>query len=166
MRILIKPSISTFGVVLLWLLLRWLGVEWTFKEDDDLFSSGTIATLGIFYSFVAVFILNKVWGQLIDSQNAVSAKDSETFFRIQETRIPGTIKLVLLIFSFFLVGAFFLANFKSFLGGLYSVSVITFILALHWEVMIDLDDPIKGVWNVERIPEKWLEELKKRNGLQ
>jgi hypothetical protein len=62
--------------------------------------------------------------------------------------------MLLLIFSLLLLGAFFFMHFKSLLNGVYTIFAISLGLALNWNVIMDLDDPFTGLWNVE-IPNDW-----------
>jgi len=43
-------------------------------------------------------------------------------------------------------------------AGFASVFSVAFVLALYWIVVVELQDPSKSPWFVERIPKEWLEE--------
>lgn len=152
-----RPILVAFAVALVWLGVRAVGGPGgDLKADEGIMSSGTIAVLGIFWTLLAAFAFATVWTQWIAVEEAVKSKDKDAFLKHKDKRIPGTLKMLVSILSLLLVGAFFLISFNSVWAGLYSISAVSFVLALYWETVLDLDDPSTGVWNVT-VPEEWKE---------
>jgi hypothetical protein len=126
----------------------------SFEGDTDLMTSGTITTLGIFYALAAAFILSTVWEQFLHVQDAVRMRDKHQFLKHKDKRIPLPIKVLLFLFSAMLLGAVVILPFHSVVNGIYSVFTVSLAIAINWGVIMDLDDPFEGIWNVE-IPKEW-----------
>lgn len=162
MNIIWRPLL--FSVVLAWLwngYSRYVGIDPEIKADETIMVGATIVTLGVFYALMAAFVLAAVWQQWVTVEEAVNSDDKPAFLKHARKRIPGTIKLLILIFSTLLLGGFFfLAAFKSAWAGSFSIFAISLILSIYWAVVTDLDDPLTGVWNVSRVPKNWVDGLK------
>ena len=111
----------------------------------------------VIYALLAAFTTANVWSQWVAVEEAVKTGDRQKFVQNKDKRIPETLKLLLLMFSVFLVVGFFLLYFKNPLPGGFSIFAVTMAVSAVWTVIMDLDDPFTGVWNVQ-IPEEWREE--------
>jgi hypothetical protein len=159
--ILIKPFVISVIVSVLWVLIyNYIGFNSNLKLDEGIMASGTIALLGVFYALLTAFVFATVWQQWVSIEDAIKTRNKEEFIKHKDKRVPFTVKLLIVIFSFFLIVAFFLISFKNLILGVFSIFVITFILSMYWQVITDLDDPFTGIWNVE-VPKEW-EKLVKR----
>lgn len=155
MRLIIKPLIVAAIVSILWFVRYGLfGSNDAIKADEAVLVSGTIPILAIFYALLAAFTFATVWQQWVAVEEAVKTRNKKEFLKHKDKRMPATIKLLLSLFSVLLVAAFFIISFKSLLTGLYSIFAVTLALSIYWSVIMDLDDPFSGVWNV-RLPKEW-----------
>ncbi len=158
LRILIKPLIFSVVVVLIWYFINYLFGSSFFlsnlKLDEGIMASGTIAILGIFYALLTAFVFTTVWQQWVAIEESIKTKNKEEFIKHKDKRIPFTVKLLVFLFSVFLILAFFLISFKNIITGVFSIFVISFILFIYWQVILDLDDPFTGIWNVN-VPKEW-----------
>jgi|GEM_PF-4058646 hypothetical protein len=155
LRFFVKPVITAVILGLVWLFIRLvLKFIPNTRPDTEIMTTGTISVLGIFYALVAAFVISTVWRQFVQVQEAVKMDNEQAFIKHKDKRIPLPIKLLLLTFSGLLIGAFFFISFHTVVVGFYSVMAIGLGLALNWAVIMDLDDPFEGIWNVH-VPEKW-----------
>ena len=157
MRFLIKPLVLSSVSTGLWFFLRLLGLGDLIQGDEGGMSSGTIAFVGVIYALLAAFTTANVWSQWVAVEEAVKTGNHEKFLQNKDKRIPGTLKALLLMFSIFLVVGFFLLYFKNPLPGGFSIFAVTMAVSAVWAVIMDLDDPFTGTWNVQ-IPEEWEKE--------
>lgn len=153
MKLLIIPILVASACTGLWLLLR-LFLGQYLSGDEGAMTSGTIAFFGIVYGIFATLLLVTVWNQWNAVEDAVNTKDRKEFDRMAEKRIPPTVKVLLFALSVLPVAAFFLTSFQHGPTGAFSIFGPSLIVAGVWAVIMDLDDPFEGVWNVE-VPEEW-----------
>ena len=158
MKLLIKPLVISLVSTGLWFLLRFLGLgDFIQGDEGGAMPSGTIAFLGVIYALLAAFTTANVWSQWVAVEEAVKTGDRQKFLQNKDKRIPGTLKSLLLMFSVFLVIGFYLLYFKNPLPGGFSIFAATMAVSAVWAVIMDLDDPFTGAWNVQ-IPREWREE--------
>jgi hypothetical protein len=158
MKLLIMPVALAFVATVFWMLLWLNGFEIVSnKADEGLMSSGTIAFLFFIYGLLAVFVMAKVWGEWCDMETAVRKGDEEKFLDLKDRRVPRTLKMLLVVFSLFIVAAFFVSGFESAVKGAFSIFAVVFMLTAVWNVLMDLDDYFTGEWNVEisSLPTEW-----------
>ncbi|MDD5178287.1 MAG: hypothetical protein PHT54_03345 [Candidatus Nanoarchaeia archaeon] len=150
----IRPILIAITLAGLWYLLKLNGFIFNTDFDTEILSSGTISSLGIFYTLVYAFVLATVWNQFLEVEESIKVKDKESFIRHKDKRIPLPIKLLLFVFSILILGAFFISPFKNSIIGFYSVFAVALGLSMNWSVIVELDHPFEGIWNL-RIPCEW-----------
>jgi hypothetical protein len=154
LKFFIQPIIIAILLTFLWIVLNKYNLLADFKYDTDIMASGTVNVLGIFYALVAAFVLSTVWRQFVAVEESVKLRNKIEFIKHKDKRIPLPIKILLLIFSLLLLGSFFVMRYEGMLNGVYSIFAIGLGLALNWGVIMDLDDPFEGIWNI-KIPNGW-----------
>ncbi len=154
MQLIFKPLVLSLVSTGLWFLIRFLGLGHFIQGDETALSGGTIAFLGVIYALLAAFTTANVWSQWVAIEEAVKTKDHQKFLQSKDKRIPGTLKLLLLMLSVFLVVGFYLLYFRNPLPGGFSIFAVTMAVSAVWVVIMDLDDPLTGIWNVE-VPREW-----------
>ncbi|MBI5732662.1 hypothetical protein HY967_01740 [Candidatus Jorgensenbacteria bacterium] len=154
MQLFKRPIVITIMSVGLWLLGRHLDVFRFLSENDEVGISATITTLGLIYWLVAAAVLATVWSQWIQTEDAAFEKNSKRFWELAERRMPKPVKTVLAFISFFLWAAFFFMPYNSIFAGVFTILSITTTLSLVWEIAVDLDNPLSGIWRIKNIPPK------------
>jgi len=157
MKIFLKPLVLSVLGTGLWILLRTWGLDEYLQGDEGAIASGLVAFLAVAYALFAAFLFATVWSQWVAVEEAVRVKDRQKFDLHKDKRIPRTAKALLLLFSFFLVGAFYLLSFRHLATGGFSIFAVIMVIITYWQVILDLDDPFTGIWNVE-VPKEWREQ--------
>lgn len=171
MKLFIRPIVLSVLSTGIWIVLKILGLDQYIEGDEGAMASGTIAFLGIIYALLTAFTTATVWSQWLAVKKAVEtykaakkagdetamAQAHQKFILNKDKRIPGTLKLILLMFSIFAVLGFYLLYFRNPLPGGFAIFTATMAASGLWGLIMDLDDPFTGVWNVE-VPEEWKEE--------
>ena len=147
------------------MFLRYLGLNQYIQGDEGAVASGLVAVVAVAYALYAGFIFVNVWSQWTTIEEAVKtykvATDEVTkdqahqkFILNKDKRIPKTAKILLFVFSLFLVVAVYLLYFQNSIPGGYAIFTVIMIVSTYWTVIMDLDDPFSGIWNVQ-VPEEW-----------
>jgi hypothetical protein len=154
LKFFIQPLAVAIIITIIWYFMFTNNLFPKRDADVGVMSSGTISVLGILYALVAAFVLTTVWREFVAVQEAIKLRHKHDFFKHKDKRVPLPIKVLLLIFSLLLLGAFFIIHYNTVIIGMYSILSISIGLALNWAVIMDLDDPFEGIWNVE-VPKHW-----------
>ncbi len=126
------------------------------KEDEGPLLTGVIVILAVAYGIMTTSTFESVYGKHQKSVISVLKKDRETFLCYRDERIPIIIHLLIITFSALLLGIVSLIAYKTLYAGLVSVFSVSFVLSLYWLVIIELQNPAKSLWFIERTPNEWL----------
>lgn len=111
--------------------------------------------------FFSAWFLAKVDDEWKKTEEAVARKDEPMFLFEASKRIAPSIRVLYLIISGLSVLSFHLFHIGSFLVLAEIQFGVGFLVATTIFVLLDLDDPTKGVVNVPNIPSDWLKKLAK-----
>lgn len=124
---------------------------------NDAIALGIIfAFVAIFHSFLATKTLEKVWDEYVLLNSYVAVEDKESFQAEMHKRIPFEIKFLLIALTLVIQGMAMSFPYDTLFWGMVIVIIVAFILGLFWEVAVNLDDPINGIWYKGRVPKDWL----------
>jgi membrane protein YqaA with SNARE-associated domain len=130
-----------------------------FSEDDkDALIGAIITTLGVTYGILVAWLLSVIMEKYGKVVICVLEKDKHTFLLYRDERIPIVFHLLIASVSVPLVGMIGMIAFKHVLTGTISVFAVSFILSLIWLIADQLENPSKGGWFRERIPQDWFDE--------
>jgi len=153
------PVVLSGVNVAVWFWLRKAGISLYIAGDEGVMTSGTSALLFTIYGLLTALICVTVWNQWEAVQSAVKTVDEAKFREYKDKRLPLPLKLVMLMFSLFIVFAFHLMTYRNVLDGAYTSFVVAMALSLPWFVIMDLDNPFTGYWNVKgKIPPEWMKD--------
>lgn len=156
--LLVQPVVvGTLGVAYS-MLLHALGITFA-HEDKELIFIGPYAALAIFHSILAGILLTDVLKRHRGVSVCILQNDKDTFLIYRQVRLPGLSKVLLGIFSFFLVTGMSLMTFSLWWTGPVVVFALTFLLSAYWVVVTELEDPLTAAWFHHKAPREWIEEV-------
>lgn len=151
-----QPFAVAFVAVMVWRWM-WKNGYHLAAEDSEIFYVPVMATLGLAFSINATINLSSTWEKYRRIGNCVLTRNKREFLQLRDERMPIILHLFLATLSFFLLGMMMLLDYKHEMSGIVSVFIISFLVALYWIVVPQLENPAKSAWFVERIPVAWLE---------
>jgi FtsH-binding integral membrane protein len=158
-RLMIQPLLIATLVALYWRLAwseQWL--SFICKEDVPLVMGTAFSMLMLAYSITAGLIFNSSWRKYNKVMGCVLPQDKRTFLLYRDEKMPLVIHLFLGSLSFLLLAVIGLLPYEDCTSGTLAVFLATFIMALVWVVLIQLENPTKSAWLAERLPREWLKE--------
>ncbi|HEY0010452.1 MAG TPA: hypothetical protein VGB97_00890 [Candidatus Paceibacterota bacterium] len=163
--LLVKPCIASALLGLTWYFVFFKNGIHFAKGDMSVFTDAGIPVLAAFHTFMAAFVVSKVWKEHTEITMFCRSKDYEGFRRIIDNRIPMTIHLLLGTLALIIQLLVMLLDYERADAGIALTCSVSFVLVLYWQVATNLDDPSAGVWYVKHIPPSWLngEEEEKRS---
>lgn len=168
--LMMQPFAVAFLAVVVWRWM-WKNGYHLAAEDSEIFYVPVMATLGLAFSINATINLSSTWEKYRRIGNCILTRNEREFLQLRDERMPIILHLFLATLSFFLIGMMMLLDYKYEMSGIVSVFIISFLVALYWIVVPQLENPAKSAWFAERIPGEWLEididiyfELEERNG--
>lgn len=154
--LMLQPSIFAVVITLIWDLILWRNNWHLPKEDEVIFTVPVITTLGVTFGINATISLGATWEKYRKVCVCVLTKDLRGFLILRDERIPIILHLFVAVLSIFVLGLTMFFEYKVEISGVVCVSIMSFVVSLYWFVLPQLEDPVKGAWFVERIPEDWL----------
>jgi len=154
--LLLQPFAFSTVVSLAW--WSWLyknGIHFA-KEDESSILTGVFLLLSVAYGITTAITFGSIWEKYQKVVRSVLRHDMQTFLYYRDERIPIIIHLLILSFSFPILGFVGFIEYHTVSAGIASVFSTSFVLSLYWVVITELQNPAKSLWFAERIPKKWL----------
>ena len=157
-RILVTPVLASSGAALAWYFVFFRLRINVGKADEVALTNTLIPVLATFHAILAAAVLSKVWEEFKQIRRCIYDGNEKGYVECLRDRIPMTIHLLLAVMSFLIVACSMLVEYQHACAGLLVVGGLAFVLSLYWEVATNLDNPVTGVWYVDRIPASWRKE--------
>jgi hypothetical protein len=149
-RLIIKPVLASAAGFIIWNLLKNWGI---YIGDENILTDAMFGGVFGLHSLISGFII--AWGlKRMDRVNDLNENDPDyetKYKKNTDARIPGIIHLLLASISVCILLGVVLYPYKSVGTALYVIIFVFFLITLYWEVAIELNDPIKGVWKVKKM---------------
>jgi cyanate lyase len=155
LSILLYPTIASALAAGLWYFLFFRHRFDVGKQDETALTNTLIPVLAAFHSILAAAVLSKVWEEFKLIRRCVQNLDEAAFQRCLQDRIPPAVHLLLAVMSVLIVAGTMLVHYDKLGAGILVVGAISFVLALYWQVATNLDNPIRGAWYMNEIPDAW-----------
>jgi hypothetical protein len=126
------------------------------EDDKDIIIGAIVTTLGLTYGILYSWVLGVTWEKYRKTVIAVLEKDKHTFLLYRDERMPILFHLLIGSVSLPLWGMIGVIAYKHVLTGAMSVFAISIVLVLFWRIAVELENPSKGGWFLERIDPEWL----------
>lgn len=150
------PFVIAVIPVLLWNFLYKRGWYSPSLRADEPIVNAVFGLFGMSYAIITGFMFTDQRSNMGKLRKAVRMNIEEDFLEIVENRNPTTSKFVLFAIAFVIMGWVIIFHYESYWIGFASVYSVGYILTLIWEVIVDFDDPIHGMWVVKNIPPAWI----------
>ena len=153
--IILKPFTIASLLVGIWYQFQKYGLHFS-HEDEVALTGAIITTLAVAYAITATLVLSSIYEKCEKVVRCVFEKDKNTFLYYRDERIPIIIHLLLLTLAIMLIGMIIGLEYKHLWSGVAAVFSVSFALSLYSIVIIELQNPAKSLWLIERIPSVWL----------
>jgi len=154
--LLLLPVPFAVGAAIFWYFLLFKQ-EIHFGESMELIiTSAWIPTFGILYTLMAAIVLSTVWAEYKSMRTAVKRYDFETFVDLRDEEMSPLVHVLMVVLSIAVLGAFMGLKYPSPISGILLISTTTYVLALIFFVIIEVDDPCGGIWFIKNIHQEWL----------
>ncbi len=155
--LILQPFLIATVLAAVWYGLWSQGYHFS-GEDEGILAGAIVTMLAIAYSIIAALVLTSVWEKYRKVVIAVLQRDKHTFLVYRDERMPLVLHIFIASLSLPLLIMAALLDYQSKWSGITAVFLVSFILSLYWIVVAQLENPAKGAWFTERIPQDWLDE--------
>ena len=156
MRFLLIPALISVALTAIWVVAVHPYTAEYASGDETAMSGGTIPAIAVILALHGGLTFSTVWGKWTTVEEAVKLKDRDKFNLHRDKRIPFYAKVVLVMFSVFLIAGFCLVNFQHLLTGGFTIFSIVMGVTSFLAMVFDLDNPLSGFWNVQNVPGEWV----------
>lgn len=140
------------------LIFYYLINPYTTKADEGVVI-GLFQVIMVVWGLLSAFLYSQADEEWKKTQTAVLTGDMKTFLVEAPKQIPGTVKILYLIISAIAILSGWGFHLSSPLV-LLLLGFFNFLIAFMYLIILDLDDPMTGVFVIKDIPKSWLEKLK------
>lgn len=141
----------------LWYRVCFVGKLHFSDQAEGSITAGLIPTLGLFFGFFATMMLSTAWSEYKKIRIAVKRNDKDAFADLCDEQISPLVHVLMGVLASFLLGSFMLLHYREVFTGLFCVSTCTYLTAIYFLVLTQIDDPCTGLWFIRSIPQEWLE---------
>lgn len=152
MELIKRPLAVSLTGTIIWIFARNSGFLTALSANDEMALTALITTLGLIYWLVAASALATTWAEWSQTEDAALKGDAKRFWQLADRRIPKPLKSVLFITSLLLWLSFIFMPFNALPAGIFAIFAVALVLAMVWEVIIDLENPLDGMWKVKNPP--------------
>lgn len=165
MRISIKAGVAMmlpmpFVGFIYWAWLHYFqpkGWHLGHKTSSEVLVPGLIPTLCLLFGFLAATMLVTVWKEYKMIRSAVKRQDLETFIELRDEQISPLVHILMFIQAMSIILCFMIIDYEVPSEGLFCIALCSYLLAIYFVVVVEVDDPCHGLWHIRSIPESWLE---------
>jgi hypothetical protein len=123
----------------------------------DIAIAAWIPTFGILYALMAAFVVNTVWSEYKSIRMAIKCYDITTFMNLRDEDVSPLVHVMTGVFAFGVLGAFMGLPYPDAQSGLVCIGSTTFLFGLVFFVVMEIDNPLSGIWFIKNIHEEWMQ---------
>lgn len=134
----------------------------TGAKEDEVAVNTYVLNFFVGWVFFSAWFLTRADEEWKKTQEAVSKNDKDAFLLEAPKQIALSIHVLYVLVSALVLFSFHLFHIESTLVLVEIQFGVGFFVAMMYQVLFDLDDPLNGIINIQgTIPPDWLQELKK-----
>lgn len=117
-----------------------------------------VTVFGWPYGLIVQNTLAVVWSEYKEMRWACKrgVRGVIDFVRLRDERVPPLIYALLCILPLFVLLAFMLIKYPCVCGGVCAIASSSYLFALIFTIIKELDNPCGGLWYIRRISREWL----------
>jgi len=123
-------------------------------EDNVILS--WISMFGILYSLMAAVVLGAVFNEYKQIRMAIKCHDIATFMSLRDEDVSPIIHTIMTILALAVLATFMGLRYPDAISGIGVIGATTYIFALLYWVIREVDDPFSGIWFIKHVPDGWL----------
>lgn len=126
------------------------------EKMESITMTGWIPVIGLLYGLLAAAVVNTVWSEYKEIRRSVKEYNIDKFMDLRDEDNSNLIEVLLFVVSLFLLASFMRLGYPSVTDALTMIGSVSYLLALIFVVVKEIDDPCGGLWYIKSIPEEWL----------
>ena len=154
-RMLLLPLPFAIAVGAFWQLVLYKHELHLNEKFEGIATTGMIAILGILYSLIVATILGVLWAEYKEMRMAVKRYDVHRFMELKDEEMSPLVHTLLFVLSVFLLGAFLTLKYPDEISGTWCCASVAYLLSMIFFIVLEIDDPCKGIWVIKSIPVEW-----------
>lgn len=149
LKFLLQPVLVGACVTMIWYIVRiTVTMDPNGRHDVEMMASGTIPGQWILYGLIATAAFNRVLSEFDSAVRAWLANDKAAFIASKGSRIHPAMYLVMNVFAVIITASYFLHAYASPINGIFTIFSAAFGFTFLHHLIVDLDDPVLGIFNV------------------
>jgi len=150
------PLPSTVIIITIWYFSIYRYHIFFAESMEGIITAAWIPIFGVLYSIFAAIVLSTVWNEYKTMRKAVKRYDIEAFIDLRDEEMSPLIHVLIIVLSLAVLGAFMGLKYPNFWSGALLISSTSYLFALVFWVIVEIDDPCSGIWFIKNIHKEWL----------
>ena len=150
-KMLSFPIGPAAGMTCWWLFIFYANDVNFGEKFEGIATAGWLASFGVFYAIFTGNIFLFVYSKLHEVDESAKVKDIERYVVKRYTRTSPVIYTLIMVLSFFILGALMSVKFPSIISGISVVGSVSYILSLVVFALTEIDDPSRGTFFLKSI---------------
>jgi len=151
------PLLITVIADIVWYYATYRRHVYFNERMEGVVTAAWIPTFGIAWAVLAGAFFNTVWSEYKSFRASVKRWDIVSFMELRDEEISPLAHVMMSTISLAVLGGFMSIKYPSVEEGLFLISTTSFVLALVYFVIDEIDDLCAGIWFIKAIPPKWLD---------
>lgn len=153
---LILPIPYTLSAVFVWYFVFYTQNIYFDPTFEGIAITALIPGFFILYSLIVAILLSVLWTEYKTMRMAVKKYDLETFMDLRDEEMSPLVHTLVFVLSACVLGGFMILNYTDVTSGIICIASTSYLFALVFFVLVEIDDPCSGIWVVGSIPKVWL----------
>lgn len=155
--LLLLPVPFSAGVTAFWYFVFYTHGIYFSEKIENITTAAWIPTFGILYGLIAAIVLSTVWSEYKSMRTAIKRYDINTFVDLRDEEMSPLVHTLLFVLSGSVLLAFMGLKYPDIQSGIILIASTTYLFALIFFVVIEIDDPTSGIWFIKSVHKEWLQ---------
>lgn len=154
---IIMPIWATAASVLLWYFVLYRNHIYVSPEVRETINAAWIPTFGVLYALIATLLFGFAFNKYVEIRCAINACEFHDFMKWRKENISPAFHAVMTTVALGVLGGFACLPYDNWYTGALLVGGATYVFALFFWVIREVDDPFRGIWVIRYIQPDWLD---------
>ena len=110
-----------------------------------------------FYGLLAMIAIESVWGEYKEIRKSIKDYNFDTFMRLRREDLSPLMHALMCFPALVMIFGFMGLEYPNPWSGMLSIGMAAYLPALIFLIVIEIDNPLVGIWFIRHIHDGWLE---------
>ncbi len=154
--LLVYPIPATITMLAFWYFVFYTRHIHFGDEVKEIAIAAWIPIFGLLYALISAVVIKTVFSEYKSIRTAVKLCDIETFMVLRDEDMSPVVHAAMTVLALAVLGGFMALSYPTMLSGSWFIGSTTYLFALMFWVVREIDNPCSGIWFIKNIHDEWL----------